>query len=1114
MLVESGSSIAPPVVAVMVVHGSGDHDMPWFDEVLAGVKAQDYANLKSLVLIAGEPGDLPERVRAGLPRAFVRAVDGNPGFGPAANDVLRLVEGDNGFFCFLHDDVELRPDAIRLLVEELYRSNAGVVGPKLLEWDQPRVLQHVGFAVDRFGEVDPIVEPGETDQEQHDAVRDVFALPSACLLVRADLFRSLRGFDDTISFHGEDVDLCWRAHLSGARVIVVPAAEARHRERLTVRRADLPHESLRARHRIRSVVALTGARRLPLVLAELVVVTTVQFVLALFAGQAARGWAGLRALGGLVPRIGSLLGRRRSLAAGRLVPDREVVGLQVRGSARVSAYLRARDTRPDASRLQNRAWRERAGASAAVAWCCVALAVLLGSRHLITDGVPAFGEFLPFDESPRTMLRAYASSWTPSGVGSESPPPTGLALIAVASVLTLFRMGLLHTLSVVGLLLVGAIGMWRLTAAFGLVRARITATVIYAAVPLGAQMISIGRWSALLVGAALPWSIDGLRRAAGLVPGPADEVGERVIPLSSRGRVRVVAGGALVCAVVTAFEPSYLVLLLSVAVVMALAGTLTGAAPVASLNVLVAGLLAVAVGALLNLPWLATYLADGGWVAIVGPPPPGDRGNSVVELLSFDLGNVRGAVVSLALYVAVAAAVLLGRGWRFGWAVRGGAFAVVFAWLAVLDDGGKLPLGLPEPGIVLAPVAVGLALCAGCVVASFELDVRGGTFGWRQPLALLGIVAVGLGVIPSAFALGSGRFDTPQTTLIDLLGQLPDGSTDGSYRVLWVGDQRVVPAAVSPVRDGVAYAMTDEEGLDVSRTWATPPAANPPAIKAALDAIAFGSTTRAGRLLAPWAVRYVIVPIVDGAVSTSADPVPVPVGLLDALSDQLDLAEVYSPPNFVVYENRAWVPTRSILTAAGASASRTAGAAALAQSDLAGATPLMGGADHVGPAAAVVAAGTFHLGVPFDRAWNLTLDGTTVTPRPAFGATMAFDLPAGGTVTLEHRTSGLRRFTLILQSIAWLLVALAASSTRFRPRRWRQRGVRSELTPVLTLDPVAPADLPADQAADQAVEVVNVADIDTGEVPVVVVAPAAATPSTPAAPQNAAGDDDPNRVEP
>src|SRR3954471_8807028 len=192
----------------MVVFNPGS----WFDEVLEGLAEQDYANLKCLFLVVGDPGDVPDRVRDRVPNAFVRAVGNAAGYGAVANEVRHLVEGDNGFFCLLHDDVALGPGAIRLLVEELYRSNAGIVGPKLVDWDEPRLLQHVGLGVDRFGEVDPLVEPGEVDQEQHDAVRDVFAPPSACLLVRADLFRTLEGFDPALRFYGDDIDLCWRAH--------------------------------------------------------------------------------------------------------------------------------------------------------------------------------------------------------------------------------------------------------------------------------------------------------------------------------------------------------------------------------------------------------------------------------------------------------------------------------------------------------------------------------------------------------------------------------------------------------------------------------------------------------------------------------------------------------------------------------------------------------------------------------------------------------------------------------------------------------------------------------------------------------------------------------------
>ena len=231
-----------------------------------------------MFLLAGGPTDaygsmLEDRILRHLPNAFVRDLGANPGFGSAANEVLALVEGDSGFFCICHDDVALDPDAVRRLVEELYRSNAGVVGPKLVSWDDPAVLQHVGLGLDRFGEVDPITEPGEYDQEQHDAVSDVFVLPSACLLVRADLFRALGGFDPAITFHGDDVDLCWRVHLSGARVVVAPQARVRHREELEARRPELDHDALRARHRMRSVVTLTGGARLPLRSLEMAVLT-------------------------------------------------------------------------------------------------------------------------------------------------------------------------------------------------------------------------------------------------------------------------------------------------------------------------------------------------------------------------------------------------------------------------------------------------------------------------------------------------------------------------------------------------------------------------------------------------------------------------------------------------------------------------------------------------------------------------------------------------------------------------------------------------------------------------------------------------------------------------
>ncbi|MEI8241573.1 MAG: glycosyltransferase, partial [Actinomycetota bacterium] len=410
---EPTDTVAPPVVAVMVVHEPG----AWFDETLESLARQEYTNLKCLFFVAadgdGDATELVQRIRERVPNAFVRAISGNPGFGVAANEVLRLVEGDNGFFCFLHDDVALDDTAIGLLVEELYRSNAGIVGPKLVMWDEPLVLQHVGLAVDRFGEVDTLVEPGEFDQEQHDAVRDVFALPTACLLVRADLFRSIGGFDPDIEYLGDDVDLCWRAHLSGARVVVVPAARARHRGALAERRPDLPLAAMAARTRMRTVATLTGGHRLPWVGIQLLLVTLTQSIAGAVTGRIGEAAASLRAVVGMVPRTPSYFARRRTVAPLRSVPDAEVAGLQLRGSARLASYLRARDSRPlDPDAGNERRWRESAGSGPAIAWIIVLVLLVVGSRRLITDGVPAFGQFLGFPASPWHILTDYAAGWS------------------------------------------------------------------------------------------------------------------------------------------------------------------------------------------------------------------------------------------------------------------------------------------------------------------------------------------------------------------------------------------------------------------------------------------------------------------------------------------------------------------------------------------------------------------------------------------------------------------------------------------------------------------------------------------------------------------------------
>ncbi len=369
-------TLAPPVVAVVVAHDPG----PWFEETLASLAAQDYEELSVLVLDASGEGDLTVRVASVLPTAYVRRFEENRGFGATANEVRTMVDGA-AYYLFCHDDVALFPDTVHLLVEEAFRSNAGIVGPKIVDWGEPQRLVHVGMTIDKGGAVVDRVHAHEIDHGQHDAVRDVFLAPGGCTLVRADLFEVLGGFDPSIVAMGEDLDLCWRAHVAGARIIVAPDARVRHLEEVASGRRPLEElatpaidrsaagsettgnggetgeaaegesdgappspvvtlQQLQRRHELLCVLKCYGRFHLLRVLPQVAVLAAAEVSVALVAGSRARARAVVAAWRWNLGRLGTLRRQRAELHDLRRLGDKEIRSLQLGGSARLSAYAR------------------------------------------------------------------------------------------------------------------------------------------------------------------------------------------------------------------------------------------------------------------------------------------------------------------------------------------------------------------------------------------------------------------------------------------------------------------------------------------------------------------------------------------------------------------------------------------------------------------------------------------------------------------------------------------------------------------------------------------------------------------------------------------------------
>src|SRR5439155_14871322 len=90
---------------------------------------------------------------------------------------------DADAFLLLHDDAAMAPGTVESMVRTMKSTGAGIVGAKLLEWDNPALLQDFGQTTDRYGRAVPCVERGDIAQAQHECVEAVMYATSTAPVV-------------------------------------------------------------------------------------------------------------------------------------------------------------------------------------------------------------------------------------------------------------------------------------------------------------------------------------------------------------------------------------------------------------------------------------------------------------------------------------------------------------------------------------------------------------------------------------------------------------------------------------------------------------------------------------------------------------------------------------------------------------------------------------------------------------------------------------------------------------------------------------------------------------------------------------------------------------------
>ena len=1031
----TASTSTPPVVAVVVSRNPGT----WFLECLEHLAAQNYPALAVLVIDAASDEDPSALVREVLPQAAIHRLAENPGYGAAANHAPELVSGA-GFFLFLHDDVALAPDAVTRLVEECFRSNAGVAGPKLLDFDNPDRIRSVGNAIDKAGVFAPYAEPGELDQEQHDRVRDVFSVQGGCILIRADLFDTLDGFDVGIDYLGDDLDLCWRAHVVGARVLVAPAATARHREAMAERGMADERRKRLARHRVRTMAKCYGWLDLLLVLPQAFVMAVAEAMFAVATGRFRQARDVLGAWTWNLPRLGSIVSSRRKLKRLRRVRDRDIRRLQVRGSARLTAFLRGQIG--EGSRIQDFTERGRVLAGtlndgprrmAIVVWTVLGILFAFGARHLITRGLVPVGQFVDLADRG-SMLHAFTAGWNEAELGSSGAAPAGIGLLGLGATAMFGATGLLRQVLILGLIPLGWVGAWRLSGPLGSRRGRLVAAVVYAAVPIPYDAIGEARWDLLLLYATMPFIVLRLARLVAVAPygGLKGEPGPGVV---QRSLVHQTVALGLLLGVVAAFEPFVLVMVPGIAAVMVVAAGLTGNlwSPI---RAVVLASMSCAVAAALHLPWLLRFSGEpvALWSEVVGVHRGGP--SSLVDLVRFDVARFGNSPLLWGLTVVAGLSLLLGRQWRAAWAPRALAISLgsyAAAWIAANDI---LDIDLPDASTLLVPAAVGLAWASSISFAAFELDVpRFGTFGRRAALAV-GVLALGAGVFPAMGAATDGDYGYPSSDLTGSLRFITADTAAGSFRVMWLGEPDLLPVPGREISPSLWVTVTANGLPDIRSSWSGPPTIASERLMTSVAAGIEGDTTRLGRLLVPFGVRYVVVPQALAPSFADVEVRPADPVVLGTLASQLDLRRIASDPSVVVYENVSWRSVRASVPDLDLDLVATADAATLAATRPSDSIDVLSTRERSTKFSGTVQPGPLIVAFAEPDSWRLEVDGVRVPSDIAYQWSSVYQVSVAGEAELLFAAKSTRWWLILAHWLAWVVVArIAFSEVRLRQRK-------------------------------------------------------------------------------
>ena len=202
---------------------------------LPSLKNLEYSNYEVIIVDNGSTDGSVEFVKENYPE--FKIIKNQENLGTAEGSNVAIKEAKGKYIFWVSNDMEFDPYILNHLVacceEDVIIGICTVKMRKIKGGRMINEIDSLGADLDIFG-FPASRGIHEQDSGQYDYKTDIFFSFGGAMFIRRSLLNIIGGYDSDYLTLADDIDLSWRAHLAGYRVVVEPKAFLYHRVSATL----------------------------------------------------------------------------------------------------------------------------------------------------------------------------------------------------------------------------------------------------------------------------------------------------------------------------------------------------------------------------------------------------------------------------------------------------------------------------------------------------------------------------------------------------------------------------------------------------------------------------------------------------------------------------------------------------------------------------------------------------------------------------------------------------------------------------------------------------------------------------------------------------------------